>query len=761
MATAGKYLNISQDRLLGYQSFKDRFFDYLRGEIYATLETVYRNAGLFGHLTMAGDGNDKFKISDWPTDAPTAVDGSGHIMDMRAVTDVVLQTAQYEGIQFENAISIEYQVALQASAIPANLFINPLTGLPMFDYEEEIIGFAGTPNVVVDNTDGTLTVTVDSITESGVSNAGRKVFMWKISPHKNALTEGVAREFCPVVWSGGANKIITVANFGQGIVPSTTAADYVVVLVGPRVSRNVDLLSVPDCTYVGKVTGVGAGSPPTVFDYSGQSVAELGFITIGEIIRSVDVGGIFRSKIEVDAYPGEAEVDQIRVRNPSLSPEIRFSVDEDGDVNVEGDLTVANKISIGDELFNIDFNSGNPKIQFANAVSGGVLVYRRIQKDLTWKMQGVDEVVLAQGPILKLGDYMFNLDYSGGYPRLQFGHDDYFKFDRTIDTLTWNSNAVLGCFGYADTPGFFVGGTSFSLKYNAAGNQIFFDTNDSIEYVKASDFWSYRISGVEFLKLGINKLTPVLSNFDIGDTTHYIQNAYITEQYTSRLLPPPTKVPYTIQLYGDIVAGISNTLGTTGTRWANGFFSTVTASTIKSTSLTIRSETDGDVNVFVRGAIVPVTGQNLVIGSPTVDERINNGYFDYLNVYLGLSVAEDKVTSNLIPDVATRTLGRTGLRWDGFFGNLTVTTLSLSSLTLASLTVTNTVGNSLNADGNVRKVFGYGSPGGISIPSQGNCNAQFGTTSGTWAIWADGSFKRLCLNYGGTWYAYGDMTVLS
>jgi len=819
MATGDKYLSISENRLLGWQSLKNLFFDYLDKQSRTMAERVYATGSTFGTETaLVADGVDQIKLTGYPPDSVSAVDGLGRFLDFRQ------RTSDVEDIHFENTLGTEYEVSVQQAPLPGGVFVNPADGMPAWNYYEDIVGFLGTPDLVTDNLDGTITFEVDSITESGHNNHGRQVYVYKNTITKSALTDQLAKQLCTTVYTGGKNKITTTlvgaggaGTFGQ-VTVSTTPSHYTVILVGPRVGVDLDLRESTSACFLGTVTGAGLGNAPTVFAMAAQNVFDFDLTLLSDITRLEPASGTDRLKVDVKVIPGDAATDQIRVTNGALSPITRFKVDGAGLVTTEDSLLVkggmvvgydavptADKISIGDALFNIDYNSGNPKIQFATPASGGVLVYRRTEKDLTWKMQNVDEVVLAQGPVLKLGDAMFNLDYSAGYPRLQFGNDDYFKFDRTIDTLTWNSNGVLGCFGYADTPGFFVGATSFSLKYNAAGNQVIFDTLDYIEYAKAGDYWMYFINNTEFLRMVVNKLVPINATFALGDTTHFFLTAYITEQFTSILRPPAGKSPYQIDMYGDVVAGSTNTLGVTGTRWSNGFFSTVTASTIKSTSLTIRSEADGDVNVFIRGAIYPVTAQVLNIGSATAGERIDNGHFDILKAYLGLSVVDDKVASNLIPDVATRTLGRTGLRWEGFFGNLTATTgaLTTGNITTANIGTLANSGSAISLSGHLlptgafdlggpsnyfstayittlnvttlsissfssayvtastkltasaQKNFGYHTSEGIfDVLGQATCDTWFGAVNGHFGVWnSSGSDGYLCVRIAGTWRA--------
>ena len=254
---------------------------------------------------------------------------------------------------------------------------------------------------------------------------------------------------------------------------------------------------------------------------------------------------------------------------------------------------------------------------------------------------------------LALGDANFFLD-GGTNKRWQFDTDDHLTYNRTGNVLTLAIGSASHIWGaVSQSPG--------------ATNTVDLGTPDK-RYANLYLAGSIDSSGT--VTAGTAFLPDTDGGANLGASDKYFLKGYVTEQFTSILRPPATKVPYQIDVYGDFVAASTNTIGVTGTRWANGFFSTVTTDTIKSTSLTIKSETDGDVNVYARGAILPVSSQSLNIGSATAGDRIDNGYFDTLNVYLGFSVVDDKVTSNLIPDVATRTLGRIGLRWEGFFGNL-------------------------------------------------------------------------------------------
>jgi len=122
------------------------------------------------------------------------------------------------------------------------------------------------------------------------------------------------------------------------------------------------------------------------------------------------------------------------------------------------------------------------------------------------------------------------------------------------------------------------------------------------------------------------------------------------------------------------------------------------------------------VNVYARGAILPVSSQSLNIGSATAGDRIDNGYFDTLNVYLGFSVVDDKVTSNLIPDVATRTLGKLGVRWEGFFGNLAMNIGTVYTRLVADENLGADLGTSINYFTNTYTAILYlGQTGGQGV----------------------------------------------
>jgi hypothetical protein len=228
----------------------------------------------------------------------------------------------------------------------------------------------------------------------------------------------------------------------------------------------------------------------------------------------------------------------------------------------------------------------------------------------------------------------------------------------------------------------------------------------------------------------------------------------------------PNGFYYDVANYSLCGDGTSGSLGKTAERWVNGFFTTLYASTIRSTSLTIKGETEVDVNVLIRGAILPISGQSLVIGSATVDERINNGYFDYLNVYLGLSVVDDKVASNLIPDSAARTIGRTGRRWEGFFGNLTADTIYLAVAAGHGVATSAmpTEDNTLSLGGtNYRWAYGcFGTQISIDAPTAATVNLLMGSGTAAdrnWGFTAD-TVLRL-RTYDGSWANAIDVFTIS
>lgn len=330
MSSGDKKLNIVTKRVLGWQSFKDNLLDYLDDHDQDLITQVFKTSGVFTALTLAAAGTDNYAITGYGAlGVVDGIDGQGNMLDLYS------RKAYNDTVPFENITTNDYHVAIRKASLPQGVTVSQEDGQPNFDTYEEVVGWEADPDTVTDNGNGTITFQVDSVTESGVTNAGRTVAVYKKIPGLGALTEAVAVEILTVAWTGGQNKVTTASDFGQTTV-STTASDYRAVLLGPRTSRDTDLRPLSDWCFVGIVSGK-TGSPPDTFDVSDQELIDIPFSDWSHIVRYESVPPD-RLKVEVEALSGESGVDQIRVNH--LGTGVTFKVDEAGNITTLGSLSM-------------------------------------------------------------------------------------------------------------------------------------------------------------------------------------------------------------------------------------------------------------------------------------------------------------------------------------------------------------------------------------------------------------------------------------
>jgi hypothetical protein len=329
MATGAEFVELGAKRLLGREDFRDRWFGFMRETVRENMEQAYRVAGVYDSaLGIAADGANKIQI----TGTNKATDGEGHVLD---IANALAST----GLQFENTAAITYDVALHKTTRPDGIQINPRTGVPEYLRSLEEIGERADPGTVIDNGNGTITLVVDSVTEAGVSNAGRQVMVFLKSPNRNATTPSIAIETRSVVWTGAENRITTAGDLGQGAAISTTPADYEVILLGPTISRNTDLASTGEHCFLGEVTG--NGGTPTVFNTAAQNVIDFSFSDIGDITKRDPVSG--HIKIDVKSFASDVNP-AITVRDTGGTPV--FTVDQNGNLWVKGTTTQENVVQV-------------------------------------------------------------------------------------------------------------------------------------------------------------------------------------------------------------------------------------------------------------------------------------------------------------------------------------------------------------------------------------------------------------------------------
>ena len=255
MPTNDKKVQIYLKKFLTQQQMQDNFLEYLLNAARQNLATIYPFSGVFRGGAFSSAIADQFTL-----ETPLkATDGQGHLLSLDPSEAI---------IPFQNTLGVDYFVGLRYNEIFQETETNVRTGKVEYTFFQERIGELAEPNSLVDN-GSDLTFIVDSVAEVGVSNANRKVIVYKKRAEK--LTD--AFEEISVVWDGSNNKITTTTLLGQvaGSV-SVDPADYQVFLIGPTVRRNTDLRTDLEIAFLGIATGAGAGNPPTIFDDSDKNL---------------------------------------------------------------------------------------------------------------------------------------------------------------------------------------------------------------------------------------------------------------------------------------------------------------------------------------------------------------------------------------------------------------------------------------------------------------------------------------------------------
>lgn len=263
MATDQVHTRLYNKKILPLSAFKDRFLDYLRTLIKEAHTDMFNRDAVLGSTKAAITPTGNNQINVGAAAAIRGVSGTGFTINLAA------GDSRHQLIKVPPDAAVVYDVGLEPALVETGVEVNPRTSEVEYSNFTEMVGRVTNPTSVTDNGNGTLTLNVNSLFESGKDNSGRSVRVWlksrtsggigPLSPVENtAIQQNLA-----VVYSA-PNNTVTIPNLmGQTGTPSTTAAHYMVMSVGPTVRRQglENLRNTSGCLFLGSVTSVAAGNP--------------------------------------------------------------------------------------------------------------------------------------------------------------------------------------------------------------------------------------------------------------------------------------------------------------------------------------------------------------------------------------------------------------------------------------------------------------------------------------------------------------------
>jgi hypothetical protein len=311
-------LSMSKLGTYGVDGLRDRV-DEITGLVYADSGWIDLD-GFTGPVDITFTANDSFVVA---TDRQ-GVNADGKVL---VTNNDGATSGRYP---FPNAAATTYYVYAGFAEVPTAIEFIPGTGAFAYVRYKEIIGKTATPTTVVDNGDGTITLTVTNLFPGGGTHAGRKVYVWLGTP---LTSDPAGIELCTVAYSGGANKITTTTKLGQTSV-STTAANYTVALLGYTVRTSSSLT---EGLFIGTITGNGPAATPTTANITQQDWV-FGIGALSGVFEADSHGSV---KLKIIADPADTTggtgyagaVSQISVYAMEYLDRI-FTVDGDGNVKL-------------------------------------------------------------------------------------------------------------------------------------------------------------------------------------------------------------------------------------------------------------------------------------------------------------------------------------------------------------------------------------------------------------------------------------------
>jgi hypothetical protein len=334
MATDKKKVRIENGRVLAIDLIKDSFLDFLRNELLEVCSAEFSGDATIGAtavpITATVAQNNKIDVAK--AGGPyKGVTGSGNVIKFASAD------SRLQAVAIPPGAGDVYSVGLETALLDDDPEANADTGEIQYRTQIESIGRVGTPDLVTDNGDGTLTFRVDSVTSSiGKDHTGRQVRVWLKAKSDGgtvgpcSAVEATAIETRTVSLVSTHNQITTVGDFGQQAARgtrSTTASDYIIALIGPTVKLKAteDLRNTAGCWFMGEVTSVATGNPIVTISQVDQRLASFDLSDLGNVLRKDGHGSV---KVRVHADSSDNAEPQIEVYDSAAAQ--RFLVDEAG-----------------------------------------------------------------------------------------------------------------------------------------------------------------------------------------------------------------------------------------------------------------------------------------------------------------------------------------------------------------------------------------------------------------------------------------------